>query len=86
MRRTNENVSSRHSDHECSDSDLEEDDLCIFLEQRWIITINFNSQQLESNIKQRISRSLIPSHHRSKPIPSSEQRQQQQSLFSQRNV
>ena len=62
----NENVSGRPSDHEddlYSDSDLEEDDLYIFLEQRWIITINFNSsQQLHINIKQRISRSLIPSH------------------------
>jgi Mg2+ and Co2+ transporter CorA len=79
--------SSRRNDHEYSDSDLEEDDLYIFLEQRWIITINFNSQQLESNIKQRISRSLIPSHHRSISIPLSEQgKQQQQSLSSQRNV
>ncbi|MFL6404655.1 MAG: hypothetical protein ACJ71M_14405 [Nitrososphaeraceae archaeon] len=62
----NKNVSGRPSDHEddlYSDSDLEEDDLYIFLEQRWIITINFNtSQQLQINIKQRISRSLIPSH------------------------
>ena len=49
-----ENVSNRSSDHKYSDSDLEEDDLYIFLEQRWIITINFNSQQLESNIKQRL--------------------------------
>ena len=84
----NKNVSGRPSDHEddlYSDSDLEEDDLYIFLEQRWIITINFNNQQLESNVKQRISRSLIPSH-RSIPIPLSEQRQQQQSLSSQRNV
>jgi Mg2+ and Co2+ transporter CorA len=84
----NKNVSGRPSDHEddlYSDNDLEEDDLYIFLEQRWIITINFNSQQLESNVKQRISRSLIPSH-RSIPIPLSEQRQQQQSsLSSQRN-
>ena len=82
----NKNVSGRPSDHEddlYSDSDLEEDDLYIFLEQRWIITINFNNQQLESNVKQRISRSLIPSH-RSIPIPLSEQRQQQQSLS--RNV
>ena len=46
---------SNPSDHEYSDSDLDEDDLYVFLEQRWIITINFNSQrQLESNIKQRI--------------------------------
>ena len=85
----NKNVSGRPSDHEddlYSDSDLEEDDLYIFLEQRWIITISFNNQQLESNVKQRISRSLIPSH-RSIPIPLSEQRQQQQqSLSSQRNV
>ena len=84
----NKNVSGRPSDHEddlYSDSDLEEDDLYIFLEQRWIITINFNNQQLESNVKQRISRSLIPSH-RSIPIPLSEQHQQQQSsLSSQRN-
>ncbi len=84
----NKNVSGRPSDHEddlYSDNDLEEDDLYIFLEQRWIITINFNNQQLESNVKQRISRSLIPSH-RSIPIPLSEQRQQQQSsLSSQRN-
>jgi magnesium transporter len=82
----NENVSGRPSDHEddlYSDSDLEEDDLYIFLEQRWIITINFNNQQLESNVKQRISRSLIPSH---RSISLSEQRQQQQSLSSQRNV
>jgi magnesium transporter len=84
----NKNVSGRPSDHEddlYSDSDLEEDDLYIFLEQRWIITINFNNQQLESNVKQRISRSLIPSH-RSIPIPLSEQQQQQSSLSSQRNV
>jgi magnesium transporter len=82
----NENVSGRPSDHEddlYTDSDLEEDDLYIFLEQRWIITINFNNQQLESNVKQRISRSLIPSH---RSISLSEQRQQQQSLSSQRNV
>ena len=84
----NKNVSGRPSDHEddlYSDSDLEEDDLYIFLEQRWIITINFNNQQLESNVKQRISRSLIPSH-RSIPIPLSEQGKQQQSLSSKRNV
>ena len=84
----NKNVSGRPSDHDddlYSDSDLEEDDLYIFLEQRWVITINFNNQQLESNVKQRISRSLIPSH-RSIPIPLSEQGKQQQSLSSQRNV
>ena len=40
----NENVIGKTSDHKYSDSDLEEDDLYIFLEQRWIITINFNSQ------------------------------------------
>ena len=84
-----ENVSNRSSDHKYSDSDLEEDDLYIFLEQRWIITINFNSQQLESNIKQRISRSLTPSY-RSKSAPLSEQQQQrqeqEQSSTSYRNV
>jgi magnesium transporter len=83
----NENVSSKTSDHKYSDSDLEEDDLYIFLEQRWIITINFNNQQLESNIKQRISRSLTPSQ-RPKSVPLSEQHQQpqEQSSISQRNV
>jgi Mg2+ and Co2+ transporter CorA len=78
--------SKQPSDHEYSDSDLEEDDLYIFLEQRWIITINFNSQQLESNIKQRISRNLMPSHHRSVSIPLSEQGKQQSLSSSQRNV
>ena len=83
----NEDVSSKTSDRKYTDSDLEEDDLYIFLEQRWIITINFNSQQLESNIKQRISRSLTPSQ-RPKSVPLSEQHQQpqQQSSISQRNV
>lgn len=83
----NENVIGKTSDHKYSDSDLEEDDLYIFLEQRWIITINFNSQQLESNIKQRISRSLTPSQ-RPKSVPLSEQHQQpqEQSSISQRNV
>jgi Mg2+ and Co2+ transporter CorA len=80
--------SSKASDHEYFDGELEEDDLYVFLEQRWVITINFNSQQLESNIKQRISKSLTPSHHRSTHIPLSEQgKQQQQPLSSsQRNV
>ena len=83
----NEDVSGKTSDRKYTDSDLEEDDLYIFLEQRWIITINFNSQQLESNIKQRISRSLTPSQ-RPKSVPLSEQHQQpqQQSSISQRNV
>jgi magnesium transporter len=76
---------SRFSDNEYSDSDLEEDDLYVFLEQRWIITINFNNQQLASNIKQRISKSLMPSYNRSISVPSSEQRQQQP-LSSKRNV
>ncbi len=83
----NEDVSRRSSDHKYSDNDLEEDDLYIFLEQRWIITINFNSRQLESNIKQRISRSLTPSQ-RPKSVPLSEQQHQsqEQSSISQRNV
>ena len=62
------------SDHAYFDNDLEEDDLYVFLEQRWIITINFNSQQLQSNIKEKISKSLMPSH-RSISIPLSEQQQ-----------
>jgi len=70
----NESLSSRNSNHKYSTTDLEEDDLYIFLEQRWIITVNFNSQQLESNIKQRLNRSLTPSH-RSKSTTSSEQHQ-----------
>ena len=70
--------------HAYFDNDLEEDDLYIFLEQRWIITINFNSQQLQSKIKEKISKSLMPSH-RSISVPLSEQRQQQ-SLSDQRNV
>ena len=83
----NEDVSSKTSDRKYSDSDLEEDDLYIFLEQRWIITINFNSQQLESNIKQRISRSLTPSQrHKSVPLSEQHQQPQQQSSISQRNV
>jgi Mg2+ and Co2+ transporter CorA len=80
---------SSHGDHEYSDSYLDEDDLYAFLEQRWIITINFNSQrQLESNIKQRISKSLTPSaHHQSihTPLPE-QQQQQQQSLSGKRDV
>jgi magnesium transporter len=72
------------SDHAYFDNDLEEDDLYIFLEQRWIITINFNSQQLQSKIKEKISKSLMPSHP-SISVPLSEQRQQQ-SLSDQRNV
>jgi magnesium transporter len=72
------------SNHVYFDNDLEEDDLYIFLEQRWIITINFNSQQLQSKIKEKISKSLMPSH-RSISVPLSEQRQQQ-SLSDQRNV
>jgi Mg2+ and Co2+ transporter CorA len=81
---------SSPGDHGYPDSDLDEDDLYAFLEQRWIITINFNSQrQLESNIKQRISRSLTPSaHHQSirTPLSEQQQQQQQQSLSGKRDV
>ena len=80
---------SSPGDHDYSDSDLEEDDLYAFLEQRWIITINFNSQrQLESNVKQRISKSLMPSaHHQSiRTALSEQQERQQQSLSSKRDV
>jgi Mg2+ and Co2+ transporter CorA len=59
-----------------ANSDLEEDDLYIFLERRWIITINFYNHQLQSNIKQRISRSLLSSHE--SPLPLSEQHRRQQ--------
>lgn len=31
-----------------------EDDLYIYLEKRWIITINFHNQNLEENIKKNI--------------------------------
>ena len=54
-----------------ADNKLEEDDLYLFLERRWIITINFHERQLQTNIKQRISRSLISSHL--SPLSSSEQ-------------
>jgi magnesium/cobalt transport protein CorA len=68
--------SSRGND-EYADSNLEEDDLYIFLERRWIITINFHNQQFQTNIKQRISRSLISSHL--SPLPLSEQHKRQSS-------
>jgi Mg2+ and Co2+ transporter CorA len=63
-----------------ANSDLEEDDLYIFLERRWIITINFYNHQFQSNIKQRISRSLLSSH--GSPLPLSEQHRQQRSSSS----
>ena len=77
-----------NNEYSYSYSYLEEDDLYIFLEQRWIITISFNSLQLGSNTKQRISRSLTPSN-RSRSTPySDQQRQQSQDLspISQRKV
>jgi len=79
-------ISSRPVNYEHSDSGLEEDDLYAFLEQRWIVTINFNSQRnLESNIKQRISRNLIRSVlYQSMHTPFSEQ--QQQSFSDKRDV
>jgi Mg2+ and Co2+ transporter CorA len=33
---------------------LIEDDLCIFLERRWIITINFHNQKFQENIRKKI--------------------------------
>lgn len=69
--------SSRGNDGYSAYSNLEEDDLYIFLERRWIITINFHNQQFQTNIKQRISRSLISSHLSSLPL--SEQRKQPRS-------
>jgi magnesium transporter len=72
--------SSRGNDVYAAYSNLEEDDLYIFLERRWIITINFYNQQFQTNIKQRISRSLISSHLSSLPL--SEQRKQSRSSSS----
>jgi magnesium transporter len=60
-----------------ANSDLEEDDLFMFLERRWIITINFYNHQFQSNIKQRISRSLLSPHMSTLPL--SEQHKQQSS-------
>ncbi|MGA9845849.1 MAG: magnesium transporter CorA family protein [Nitrososphaeraceae archaeon] len=66
-----------------ADSNLEEDDLYIFLERRWIITINFHDQQFQTNIKQRISKSLVSSHL--SPSALSEQHKQRSSSSSQKN-
>ena len=63
-----------------ANSDLEEDDLFMFLERRWIITINFYNHQFQSNIKQRISRSLLSPHMSTLPL--SEQHKQQRSSSS----
>lgn len=60
--------SSSGNDGYAAYSNLEEDDLYIFLEQRWIITINFHNQQFQTNIEQRISRSLISSYIPSLPL------------------
>jgi magnesium transporter len=45
-----------------TDGELDEDDLYIFLESRWIITINFYCKEFQTNLKQRISRRLKSSH------------------------
>src|SRR5215831_1489086 len=50
---------SNKENDEYASSNLEEDDLYVFLERRWIITINFYNHQFQTNIKQRISRSLL---------------------------
>ena len=54
----------------------------MFLERRWIITINFYNHQFQTNIRQRISRSLLSSHL--SPLPLSEQHKQQQSSSSEK--
>ena len=72
--------SSSGNDGYAAHSNLEEDDLYIFLEQRWIITINFHNQQFPTNIEQRISRSLISSYIPSLPL--SDQHKQPQSSSS----
>ena len=46
---------------------LVEDDLFIFLEHRWIITINFHNHDIEENIKKRIKHLI----HQSLIVPSS---------------
>jgi magnesium transporter len=46
---------------------LVEDDLFIFLEHRWIITINFHNHDIEENIKKRIKHII----HQSLIVPSS---------------
>ena len=61
-----------------TDSNLEEDNLYLFLERRWIITINFHERQFQTNIKERISRSLISSHL--SPLSLSEELKQSSSI------
>ena len=46
---------SNKVDHNEYDINLIEDDLYIFFEQRWIITINFHNQKFRENIRRRIS-------------------------------
>lgn len=41
-------------EHNKYDLNLIEDDLYIFLEQRWIVTINFHNQKFQENIRRRI--------------------------------
>ena len=41
-------------EHDKFDLNLIEDDLYIFLEQRWIVTINFHNQKFQENIRKRI--------------------------------
>ena len=40
--------------HDIYDLNLMEDDLYIFLERRWIITINFHNQKFQENVRKRI--------------------------------
>jgi magnesium transporter len=45
-------------EHDKYDLNLIEDDLYIFFEQRWIITINFHNQKFQENIRKRIKNLL----------------------------
>ena len=40
-------------EHDKYNFNLIEDDLYIFLERRWIITINFHNQKFQKNVKKR---------------------------------
>jgi Mg2+ and Co2+ transporter CorA len=55
---------SRLNYNRYAESDLDEDDLYIFLElqQGWIITINFYNKQFRTKVEQRIGRRFMSSH------------------------
>jgi magnesium transporter len=63
----------KEEEEDARDNYLEEDDLYIFLEQRWIVTINFYNHELHNNIRKKVSKSLImlPSQSPSVSMPTS---------------